>query len=122
MSYKKLTFVLLLYLSSFINSYSIEPDVFVQSTVNRASKVLSENTSKEEKIEKLKTIALETVDIRGIGFYLGSYFMAFLATKLVHDLRSDLFVTLVNLPSKFFDSNTSGHLLSRIKFNVSQVS
>ena len=69
MSYKKLTFVLLLYLSSFINSYSIEPDVFVQSTVNRASKVLSENTSKEEKIEKLKTIALETVDIRGIGFY-----------------------------------------------------
>ena len=60
--------------------------------------------------------------IRGIGFYLGSYFMAFVATKLVHDLRSDLFVTLVNLPSKFFDSNTSGHLLSRITFNVSQVS
>ena len=69
MSYKKLTFVLLIYLSSFINSFSIEPDVFVQSTVNRASKVLSENTSKEEKIEKLKTIALETVDIRGIGLY-----------------------------------------------------
>ena len=69
MSYKKLTFVLLIYLSSFINSYSIEPDVFVQSTVNRASKVLSENTSKEEKIEKLKIIAQETVDIRGIGFY-----------------------------------------------------
>ena len=60
--------------------------------------------------------------VRGIGFYLGSYFMAYVATKLVHDLRSDLFVTIVNLPSKFFDSNTSGHLLSRITFNVSQVS
>ena len=60
--------------------------------------------------------------VRGLGFYLGSYFMAYVATKLVHDLRSDLFVSIVNLPSKFFDSNTSGHLLSRITFNVSQVS
>ena len=41
----------------------------MQSTVNRASKVLSENISKDEKIDKLKIIAKETVDIRGIGFY-----------------------------------------------------
>ena len=53
--------------------FAIEPDVFVQSTVNRASKLLSENITKEEKIEKLKLIAKDTVDIRGIGFYtLGS--------------------------------------------------
>ena len=51
------------------NSLSIEPDIFVQSTVNRASKLLSEDISKDEKIEKLKLIAKETVDIRGIGFY-----------------------------------------------------
>ena len=50
-------------------SYSIEPDVFVQSTVNRASKILSEDLTKKEKIDKLKLIAKETVDIRGIGFY-----------------------------------------------------
>ena len=49
--------------------FSIEPDIFVQSTVNRASKLLSDNISKEEKIEKLKSIAKDTVDIRGIGFY-----------------------------------------------------
>jgi phospholipid transport system substrate-binding protein len=49
--------------------YSIEPDVFVQSTVNRASKILSENISKQKKIDKLKVIAKETVDIKGIGFY-----------------------------------------------------
>ena len=60
--------------SSLHKVYSIEPDVFVQSTVNRASKVLGENFSKDEKISKLKTIAKETVDIRGIGFYtLGSF-------------------------------------------------
>ena len=55
-------------------AYSMEPDVFVQSTVNRASEALSSNSSKEAKIEKLKQIASETVDINGIGFYtLGSH-------------------------------------------------
>ena len=55
------------------NAYSIEPDVFVQSTVNRASAILSKNISKEEKMNQLKVIAKETVDIKGVGFYsLGS--------------------------------------------------
>ena len=51
------------------NSHSIEPDVFVQSTVNRASQILSKDISKEEKINQLKIIAKETVDIRGVGLY-----------------------------------------------------
>lgn len=67
-------FTLLLLISLFINNAnSIEADVFVQSTVNRASEILSKNISKEEKMSGLKIIAKETVDIRGIGFYsLGS--------------------------------------------------
>jgi len=56
------------------NVFSIEPDIFIQSTVNRASQILSDNLSKEKKIEKLKSIANETVDIKGIGLYtLGSF-------------------------------------------------
>ncbi len=59
---------------SFSYSYSIEADVFVQSTVNRASEALNNKYSKEEKIKKLKSIAGETVDIDGIGLYtLGSF-------------------------------------------------
>ena len=65
----KLIFLILIFLNNYIISHSIEPDVFVQSTVNRASKILSEDLTKKEKIEKLKLIAKETVDIRGIGFY-----------------------------------------------------
>ena len=66
-------FIIFLNLISFNSSSSIEPDVFVQSTVNRASKLLSENITREQKIEKLKLIAKDTVDIRGVGFYsLGS--------------------------------------------------
>ena len=65
--------ILLLSLLGFTKSYSIQPDVFVQSTVNKASSVLSSEMSKENKISELKLIAKETVDITGIGFYtLGS--------------------------------------------------
>ena len=66
---KKLLVFLIVFFSITFNSFSIEPDIFVQSTVNRASKLLGEDISKDEKIEKLKLIAKETVDIRGIGFY-----------------------------------------------------
>ena len=69
---KKLTLLFLLSLSSV--SYALEPDVFVQSTVNRAADTLGGNLSKEERIEELKKIAKDTVDIRGIGYYsLGSH-------------------------------------------------
>ena len=61
-----------MFLSSF--SSAIEPDVFVQSTVNRASQTLSKDISKKEKILELQELAKDTVDINGIGFYtLGKY-------------------------------------------------
>ncbi len=66
---KKISIILIFLFSVSTNAISIEPDIFVQSTVNRASKLLSEDISKDEKIEKLKLIAKETVDIKGIGFY-----------------------------------------------------
>ncbi len=70
---KRILSIVFFYFFILGNTHSIEPDVFVQSTVNRASKILSENLSKEEKINQLKLIAEETVDINGIGFYtLGS--------------------------------------------------
>ena len=70
---KKIIIILFLYFLNSNSAYSIAPDVFVQSTVNRASQILSKNISKEEKINELKSIASETVDIQGVGFYsLGS--------------------------------------------------
>ena len=67
------TLFFIISLSNLNLAYSISPDVFIQSTVNRASQVLSKNISKDEKINQLKIIAKETVDIKGVGFYsLGS--------------------------------------------------
>ena len=64
-----LAIFLIIIFSNFSKAYSIEADVFVQSTVNRAAKTLGGNLTKEERMEKLKEIARETVDIEGIGFY-----------------------------------------------------
>ena len=65
---------LIIVFSSISKVYSIEADIFVQSTVNRASEALNNKFSKEEKISKLKEIASQTVDIKGIGSYtLGAY-------------------------------------------------
>ena len=70
---KKIILIIFLFNLTYTNTYSIEPDVFVQSTVNRASAVLSKDITKEEKMSQLKVIAEETVDIVGIGYYsLGS--------------------------------------------------
>tara|TARA_B100000401_G_scaffold415385_1_gene336979 strand:- start:48 stop:632 length:585 start_codon:yes stop_codon:yes gene_type:complete len=70
---KKILIILLLFNIYLGNVFAMEPDIFVQSTVNRASAVLSKNISKEEKITELKSIAKDTVDIKGVGFYsLGS--------------------------------------------------
>ncbi len=74
MKIKKIFITIIIFFLSLSNVFSMEPDIFVQSTVNRASAILGDNSSKEKKIEKLKSIANETVDIKGIGQYtLGSF-------------------------------------------------
>ncbi len=70
----KICLILFFYFCLTINAFSIQPEIFVQSTVNRASESLSDKFTRLEKINKLRSIAEETVDIKGIGFYtLGSH-------------------------------------------------
>ena len=70
----KIFIIFIIFISNIQISFSIEPNIFVQSTVNRASEALGGNYTMDEKIEKLKSIARETVDIKGIGFYtLGAH-------------------------------------------------
>ena len=99
---KKTIVILILYFLNLSSAYSIAPDVFVQSTVNRASQILSKNISKEEKINELKSIASETVDIRGVGFYsLGS------TRKVLNDEQKEQFFQLFE---KYFLKSFSSRL------------
>ena len=69
MNFKKFYLILFVFALSFTNVNSIEPEVFVESTIKKATSILSNNNSKESKIKQLKTVAKETVDINGIGLY-----------------------------------------------------
>ena len=74
MNIRKILILLFLLNFNWVYVQSVESDVFVQSTVNRASAILTKSISKEEKMNELKLIAKDTVDIRGIGLYtLGSF-------------------------------------------------
>ena len=96
------TFFVIIFFTNFNQAYSISPDVFIQSTVNRASQILSKDISKEEKINQLKIIAKETVDIRGVGFYsLGS------ARK---EINNDQKNTYLNLFENYFLKSFSSRL------------
>ena len=69
MNFKKFYLILFVFVLSFTNVNSIEPEIFVESTIKKATSILSDNNSKESKIKQLKIVAKETVDINGIGLY-----------------------------------------------------
>jgi subfamily B ATP-binding cassette protein MsbA len=76
------------------------------------------------KLQLLESVPLLIVLIavwQGVGSYLGNYFLARVSLGLVHDLRVVLFNKLLDLPNSYFDKNNSGHLISRITFNVTMV-
>ena len=114
---KKILLILLLLSFNFSNVHSIEADVFIQSTVNRASQILSKNISKEQKINELKSIAKETVDIRGVGFYsLGSN------RKILNDAQKQKYFDLFeNYFLKSFSSRLSEYTNPKIEVKSKKV-
>ncbi len=101
---KKIKFYIFILILINLNSLagSMEPNIFVQSTVNRASQILGNDITRQEKIEKLKIVAIDTVDIRGIGFYtLGKY------RKNLNDDQKKRYLELFN---KYFLKSFSSRL------------
>ena len=117
MKFKKILIIFLLLNLNNSHVYSIEPDVFVQSTVNRASEILSKNISKEEKTNGLKIIAKETVDIIGVGFYsLGS------ARKNLNDnQKQKYFVLFEDYFLKSFSSRLSEYTNPKIEVQSKKI-
>jgi len=108
---KKLVKIIILLNLILGNAYSMQPDVFVQSTVNRASEVLSKNISKEEKINSLKLIAKDTVDIIGIG----NYSLSGAIKNLSDDQKIVYFDLFENYFLKSFSSRLSEYTNPEIK-------
>ena len=114
---KKFLIIIIFFNLSYTHTYSIEPETFIQSTVNRASQVLSKNISREEKMNGLKIIAKETVDIKGIGFYsIGS------ARKNLDDIQKRIYFELFeNYFLKSFSSRLSEYTNPKIEVQGKKV-
>ncbi|KZY39869.1 MULTISPECIES: lipid A export permease/ATP-binding protein MsbA [unclassified Oleiphilus] len=80
-----------------------------------------ENPTEENRL-MLPLLIFSLFAMRGIGGFLGGYYIAYVGQNIVHRLRTQVFDRYLKLPSYYFDSNASGHLISRITFNVQQVS
>ena len=114
---KKILIVLFLLNIISFNAFSIEPDVFVQSTVNRASQILSKDISKEEKINQLKLIAKDTVDIIGVGYYsLGST-----RKNLENDQKKEFLILFEEYFLKSFSSRLSEYTNPKIEVQGKKV-
>jgi len=114
---KKILIIIISFNLYFNHVFSTEPDIFVQSTVNRASQILSKNISKEEKMNALKIVAKETVDIEGIGSYsLGS------ARKNLNDNQKKIYFDLFeNYFLKSFSSRLSEYTNPKINVESKKV-
>jgi len=114
---KKIITIIFLLNLGLCNAYSITPDEYVQSAVNRASEILSKNISKEEKIDGLKIIAKETVDIKGVGFYsLGS------ARKVLNNnQKKEYFKLFENYFLKSFASRLSEYTNPKIEVRSKKI-
>ena len=111
---KNSNFLLFLVFCLFLTNLSqaIDPDVFVQSTVNRASQTLSKDISKKEKMLELQELAKDTVDIKGIGFYtLGKY-----RKEITPDQKNQYSILFENYFLKSFSSRLAEY--SNPKINV----
>lgn len=105
------TLINLILFSSIQKVYSIDPTGFIQLTVNKASEALKNDFSKEEKITKLKNIAKEAVDIKGIGYYsLGSH-----RKNLTDDKKKEYLLIFEEYFLKSFSSRLAEYTDPKIK-------
>jgi len=85
--------------------------------------IISYIDSDDESLNTLLALSLIVIAIgRGLGFFIGNYFMSRVGFGIVHDLRAELFQKLHDLPKSYFDANQSGQLINRITFTTTQVS
>ena len=85
-------------------------------------RIISFVNSEEDNFNSLLALSLIFIALgRGIGFFVGNYFMSKVGFGIVHDLRAELFEKLHNLPKSYFDANQSGQLINRITFTTTQV-
>ena len=93
------------------------------AAVDWIRRIISYINSEDDSLNTILALSLIFIAIgRGLGFFIGNYFMSRVGFGIVHDLRAELFQKLHDLPKSYFDSNQGGQLINRITFTTTQVS
>jgi subfamily B ATP-binding cassette protein MsbA len=93
------------------------------AAVDWIRRIIGYINSDDDSLHTLLALSLIFIAIgRGLGFFIGNYFMSRVGFGIVHDLRAELFQKLHDLPKSYFDANQSGQLINRITFTTTQVS
>lgn len=79
-----------------------------------------ENPTEQNRI-LLTALIIGMFTFRGIGTFLSQYFISYVGRHVINSLRNDVFNRLMALPSRYFDENAAGRLVSKLTFNVEQV-
>lgn len=77
--------------------------------------------TRREELRWIPLVIVAIMTVRGVGSFLGNYYLAKVSNSIIHTLRCQIFQRYVRLPTRYFDDNNSGHLISRITYNVTQV-
>jgi len=78
-------------------------------------------TEERKGMEFLPLFFVALFFMRGVGTFLGSYFLARISAGITHTLRSEIFNHYTCLPISYFDDSNSGYMISRITHNVGEV-
>ena len=93
------------------------------AAVDWIRRIISYINSEDDSLNTILALSLIFIAIgRGLGFFIGNYFMSRVGFGIVHDLRAELFQKLHDLPKSYFDSSQGGQLINRITFTTTQVS
>jgi subfamily B ATP-binding cassette protein MsbA len=66
-------------------------------------------------------LVIGVVFMRGVGSFIGNYFLALVSRNVVYEMRRELFDKLLVLPASYYHLNSPGHIASKIIYNVEQV-
>lgn len=98
--------------------YAFSTTLFIQILEN-LMRIIAENNPHDRYVVPLQVIGVTIM--RGVGAFVGVYFLSRVAFSVIHNLRVQVFNHMTKLPSTTFDENNSGHLISIITYNINGV-
>jgi subfamily B ATP-binding cassette protein MsbA len=81
--------------------------------------VISDNNPADRYLVPLQVMGITV--LRSIGAFLGAYYLSKIAFSVIHNLRTQVFNHMTQLPNAHFDQSSSGHLISVITYNINGV-